>query len=426
MSEYVRKNQFSHYFSTRFSHLIAPISYGTTGPGISLWSQIPLTGSLVLGISPFSPSLFESKMGISVDEIPRMVEYALHSNRLNFFLTDVPEKYLGLDYLYPIFDKLLPPVDFIPFSSWDEHSRYKDFKREFCENAGITRTKTIHEEMYVSRKPGESNEEFLNQLLHPGKNKRTLLIDLNHPDTRAYYDNISRAYAHLRYFNVIQSYDDLRDTKLREAFASDVIEAKISLLNDFLIPQKTRSMDAIHIFEIDRIIEASSILGFNFAQDDVNVFELGSHFLNTCAYVPTSQQECELVTRRYEDADLLNVYAALHQAVVKKNYDKIMNNRDNLTEIFDNIWKDPGHIEMKAMGIDTAPVMLGIIGECLQDTSGLVSLILKMLSETHEIYQYTFPELNQELMEYFAKSMTNPSFVTIYDFKKKYCSDKIL
>jgi hypothetical protein len=76
------------------------------------------------------------------------------------------------------------------------------------------------------------------------------------------------------------------------------------------------------------------------------------------------------------------------------------------------------------MAIDSVPVVLGIVGDSLENVSGLSYFFLKLISGTHEVYQYTFPELNQELMEYFAKSLTSPNLVTVYDFKKKYCFDE--
>ena len=426
MSKHYKNNQFSQYFETYYSGLIRPISYGETGPGISIWSQIPLTGSLVVGISPFSSDLFESRLGIKIQGIPQMVDFAVKTKKLHFFLTDFPEKYKGLDYLFPIFERLHPPVDFVPFPDWNEYDKFKDLQREFCKNRGITRDKTVHREFFFSREGYKNSDDFIQQIINAEKNARTTLIDLTDPDTRTYYDNISRAYAHLRYFGIIDSYDDLRDVGLKNNYSSDYIEAKISLFNDFLIPKKTRSLNAIHIFDLDRFIKGSSLLGEDQTEKDLNVFELGTHLMKKSAFVPSDQKGCEIVMERYDDAGLPQVYSALNQAVIKKNRSKIIENKENLDEIFNNIWKDPGRIELKAMAINTVPVILGIVGESLQDVSTLSYFILKLLSGTHEIYQYTFPELNQDLMEYFAKSLTDPNLVTIYDFKKKYSFDKCL
>jgi len=321
----------------------------------------------------------------------------------------MPEKYDGLDFLSSVLEEFHPPIDFVPYADKSEYEKYKSFKREFCEESHLTSPKTIRTEISFSG----------------GGKPKTTVIDLDDDATFTYYDNLSRAYAHLRYFNFINSYDDLRGSTVYTYNSYDYIEKKISLLNDFLIPIKTRPIKTINIFELDQLVQASQVLGMNYIQDDTNVVELGSKFLDQFAFCPASSQECQKVIDRYKDADLPGVYDALYHSVVMKNSRKIIEQGENLSEAFDNLWKDPGSIRLKKIGFDTVPLILGIIGEHLQDTTSL-GVFCKLISQTYEAHKTLSPKMNNDLLEFFAKSITDPYMVTIYDFKKKYNFEECL
>jgi hypothetical protein len=137
-------------------------------------------------------------------------------------------------------------------------------------------------------------------------------------------------------------------------------------------------------------------------------------YLERCTYYPDSLDACKMIIGQYEDNDLYNVYLALNDAVVDANGSTILQKKEELDLILDNVWNDTAlksNVTAYRYGID---MTIGIIGWALSGVPGLLgTLIPELINATHEHYI-------DQISEIFAKKTVQPCMATIYDFKKKY------
>jgi len=111
----------------RFPNLHDPYSIAIQKLGITIWQQIPVTGSLIAKLAPIKRNAFEEYHSFSINEIPALIEFAKETGRVQFILHQPPTAYVGLDHLQPIFDELQPPLYTLPFVFVDEKTLMKGY-----------------------------------------------------------------------------------------------------------------------------------------------------------------------------------------------------------------------------------------------------------------------------------------------------------
>jgi len=100
--------------SSRFGGLKEPIVH--SDPQLHaydkepIWSQIPLSGTLIISIMNVSERMCLKNNGFAPNEIPDLIKFANETGKIRFGLGTKPLNYEGLDYLEPYFENLNPPL----------------------------------------------------------------------------------------------------------------------------------------------------------------------------------------------------------------------------------------------------------------------------------------------------------------------------
>jgi hypothetical protein len=136
--------------------------------------------------------------------------------------------------------------------------------------------------------------------------------------------------------------------------------------------------------------------------------------MTKCTHYPESLESCKNLVDRYEENDLYEVYTALNNAIFDRKDTSIIQRKNEMEEILDNVWNDTtikSNATVYRYGIN---ITCGIIGYYLVGTFGLMgSLGLSVLGSTKSKYLDEFSEL-------ISKKIASPYMATIYDFKKEY------
>ncbi len=136
-------NQFDHYLKgfesgekatypdpTRFRHLNHPVAKRAVDA--SVWTQIPLYGSLVVHLSPVKESEFSRVHLFDASDLPGLVQLCKDTGRVQFTLAARPTMFEGLDYLDIVLGELRPPVvRALPVSAFFDAPSFKRAGVEF-------------------------------------------------------------------------------------------------------------------------------------------------------------------------------------------------------------------------------------------------------------------------------------------------------
>ena len=217
-----------------------------------------------------------------------------------------------------------------------------------------------------------------------------------------------RSYAFLRYLGL----KDIADTFI-EYFLSDPKSSRDYLITayDLLADPLIDPFNANPSFCIEKILDASR-MGITIP-DRLSFPEIGSFLIKKCTHYPESLEACKRLIDRYEENDLYNVYSALNDAVIDRNDSLIIQKKDSVNEILDNVWEDTtiaSNATVFRYGID---ITCGTVGYCLGEPSlGLLaSLGLRVADRGNYIDQFS---------ESISRRIASPYMATIYDFKKEY------
>ncbi len=132
---------------------------------------------------------------------------------------------------------------------------------------------------------------------------------------------------------------------------------------------------------------------------------------------PETLNGCLKLIQEYNDYDLYKVLGSLNEGVKRKNINIIEYQKNDMSEILDNIWKDADKIQMKSEGISYGvSLSLGIIGEL---AAGIPGTGLMAGLGFHAADKFVGMK-TESLSEKIAKFASPDYLVTIYDFNKKH------
>nr|WP_320160942.1 hypothetical protein [uncultured Methanoregula sp.] len=350
----------------------------------SLWSQIAFSGSVVFPVSPSTQENFENLWHISPKQMPDFIQFAKETKKIQFVLTDFPMAFSKCDYLEPILQEFSPPV----YSAHKEDlgEKYKDL-RASCSDE-------IH---------------FLAEISPEWKYFMAICSG------RSLLEKTITSYTTLRHMGFNEMADIFIENFLSDPkFSLDYIETA----NKFLINPSVNPLQANLTLSIKTIHDANNLgIGNRLLPNIISFPEVGSFLMNKCTHYPESLESCKKLIDRYEDNDLYTVYSDLNNAIIDRTDMTIMQKRNEMGEILDNVWEDTtlkSNVATYHMGIKAT---CGIVGYSLGGALGLLaSLGLECLDKSNSNYIEQFSEL-------IAKKVAQPYMATIYDFKKKYRID---
>lgn len=393
LEEYTLKEneEFSNnpnYFLSRYKTLKKPITYATLGRGISVWPQVPMMGTVIVKLSPFTKEIFENIYKISTNQIPEVIQFVKDTGRLQFILTQDPIHYEKFEYLHPILEELHPPILNIPNLS-EEQKKIYDFSVFYCNNL---------------RRRGHFNKFF------------SIPFGLSVADHNNLFINEVKMYAFLRMSGFEQYADFYINTVNKDpSLASQILSIAHDLLaQPYIYPLQTvTSANFLALKksneEIRSLISSSKIDSVQFP------YEVGSFLMKKITNFPTSLDTCKDMLKICDRNDLTDVFNAFTELISKNDIDAILANQSNLNEILDNIWEESQRIKTKA-SLAELLVSIGAVGLFYANLNGLIlTLIAEILDKTSVKFNL-IGKGSEELIKRFS----SPQSVVIYDFTKKY------
>ena len=365
--------------SKRIDRLKTPI-FNLVEDSHAFWSQIPFSGTIIFPLHPIPSDFFETVWNISVNDFPDLIKFVRDTKKIQFVLTQRPRSYKEFDYLEPILKEFSPPM--------------------YSSNLNIYDKKL--EDLLSS-----SREEYLPLIQKsPEWQKQSLSVTGQH--TLATH---LKSYALLRYYG----FNEIADIFILNFVPRPVFAHTYMAIVEHVILHPIA--DPIHAnlsLSIETIQKAQKmgILSHTTLKRPC-VPEIGSFLMKKCTHYPESLEACKSLIERYEDNDLYKVHSALNEAVIDRNDPYILQKRDEMNSILDNVWEDKT-IKQNAMmyrgGID---ITCGIVGHILDQGTGLFGMIIP------ELINVASSQSLETFSELIAKKVANPYMATIYDFKKK-------
>ncbi|PKL69953.1 MAG: hypothetical protein CVV30_00840 [Methanomicrobiales archaeon HGW-Methanomicrobiales-1] len=325
---------------------------------------------------------FENAYNISINDIAEFVKFVKDTNKVQFVLSEPPISYAGLDYLDPILEELAPPV----------YAMNKNYQN------------TAMQQSF------DQSEKDLDSIL------KIVLRKIPDPSIKSHFrKDYIRQYAFLKHFGFTELSEQFFDTILIDPeFATKNLEFAYSMLVHPLIdPFKANPVVPLEMIQNTRTLNVSTKI------DPKNVFipEVGNFLLKKTTQYPDSLHACKCVIADYKKNDLYSVYSALNEAVIDKNSTKIIENKNELEEIMDNVWHDTAIQGNKAkckLGVD---VICGIVGFSIGSLGGLIGSIGGATAGFAASRATQSPVLDK-YVESIAKKIAKPYMVKIYDFQK--------
>jgi hypothetical protein len=366
--------------SERIEKLRSPI-FNLVEESSSFWSQVAFSGTLIFPLRPISQESFETKWNFSISQIPNFIQFVKETKKIQFVLTDHPKFYKECDYLEPIFREFSPPI----------YSSTLDITDKKVEELRLV----CFDEL-----------DHLISLLPQWKNQSTTL------EGKLMLGNHAKSYVQLRYYG----FDEIADTFI-ENFLIDPNFSHIylSIVEKMILYPMGDSLKGNLSISLDTIKKINQLgIDSQISSKKASFPEVGSYLMKKCTYYPESLESCKNLISQYADNDLYAVNAALNEAIIDRNNSGILQKKNEVGEILDNIWDDnivKSNATMFRHGID---ITCGTIGYFVGDSSGLLGKIgVEILNSTKSKYVDQFTEL-------ISKKVASPYMATIYDFKKKY------
>src|SRR6185503_15836566 len=97
------------------------------------WSQIPFARTLMIPLSNWSEKNILYN-GFDTNDIPKLIDLAKESGRIQFYLTANPTAFVGLEHLEPIFRELRPPSSMhLPLEFYADTKSLKRYIDDFVQ-----------------------------------------------------------------------------------------------------------------------------------------------------------------------------------------------------------------------------------------------------------------------------------------------------
>jgi hypothetical protein len=366
--------------SKRVEKLQSPSTY-LVDESSSFWSQVAFSGTVLFPLHPIPPDIFEQNWNISLSDLPDVIRFVKETKKIQFILTVKPTLYKEFDYLEPILREFSPPLFTYNFKVDDE--KLQKIESKFLDEFRCLLSLSPEWQSYTSSVTG-----------------------LNHLGIHA------KSYIWLRYFGFDEFADAFIDNFLIEP---DFANKYLSTIEKLILYPLGDPLKSNLSISFDTLQSASQMgIKTESMSKRSTLPEVGSYLMKKCTYYPDSLEACKNVISQYEENDLYKINSALNDAIVNKNDTLILQKKDELGEILDNVWMNSSikrNATVCSYGID---VTCGIIGYSLGGMPGLIGSIgLGIADQTKSKYLDQFSEL-------IAKKIAQPYMATIFDFKKKY------
>ena len=387
------KGKLSHYPpDARFGGLKMPVTHADPQlyyyDKASIWSQIPLSGTLIISLMNVSKKMCLNQNGFSPDEIPDLIKFAKETGKIKFGLSTNPLNYDEQDYLEPILQEFEPPV-LLPLdhSSIFDPNDVKDYNIEFQTLAGIKYAESIKQTFL---RKGE-NGKLWNKVMN-GK---------------------SLTYIGLKCLGMNDEVEELSQQMIDDPAVATVLfnhyTILLSSIFDALTPNYNYGFTKL---QCSKLLDLSK-------NKNIKIPEIGINISQHLVPNANSYEGCLKLVKTYIDNDLYKLMLDLEQSVREQQEDCVIQNKTELDYTLDAMWKETKRMTMQKYAINCGiAVTLGMISTLSSFPVGLFSSLLPSLG---------FPAISRYLRiqdssigESIIRKIRRNGLVTIYDFRKKY------
>ena len=377
----------------RFQKIIEPVAYSDGNKDI--YSILPIYGTTIMQIYPINKFYFKDFYGFDISELEELVYFSKNTGKIQFMLGIDPRLFEDLDHYDILFDELNPPVHFkIPVSYYLSQEALQEYSTEF---------------------------EILFRLLDANFLDKLSEYTSNFFSIGAFpylINNLNTNYSLLKHFKYDKIHQYIYNLFLERNPKSILA---LNLVATLLVDNLTSNFNAIHNHSIQKItssIPIEELLDTNevFLPDKLP-FEIGRFLIKKLTYLPNSFEACKNIIDYYDQNDVGNVIQNLNVALKKKKIDILLDNKDELDMILNNIWEETNSVNVSIKHAKIlVPFTLALIGHLasyLNPQFGIISslglpFLTSILDAKYNIY------------EKIGKYGYNNYLVGIFDFKRKY------
>jgi hypothetical protein len=341
-------------------------------------------------------SMFSRYVGFSVEQIAEVIDFVRETGKLQFALRHFPTKYVGVEFLEPIFRQLKPPIgmNLPPFAFFEE----KEFGQHMVQFDTLAELKVIPDIMSWSIKATNSYESA------------NILI--------SQYRHTYACLKALGYSRIVE--------KLEDSLVTDIGEtAKLIMLGGCLITQPFFDPIATSFIYDTTFHElAADFARSHLFQIPKPTFpnEIGEFLLRKLVHCAPSLGACKQLTYIYEDQDVYKLRNALAEGIAESKIDLVAEKSEGLSLVLEEIWADQS-LSRRVRGLKIGvPIMLGVVGTLACGPIGGLGGILTGLG--FSVGDKAIAGMADEVAEKIA-ALRSPNWeVVVFDFKKKYQLNK--
>jgi hypothetical protein len=363
----------------------------------SIWAQIPFSGSLLLYIHPCDKESFE-QFFFKVEKISEVIDFVKDTGRLQIALNADPKRYIGLDYLEPIFRELNPPwYHMMPLSLFAEKNEIKKYMHTFGTLASV--------KLF----------DILQRLT--GGNKYDLM---------AISDQLAPTYTYLKAAGYSFT-EDIEDLLIDDPMAAYFL---LCMCRDFIVDPATDLRCTIRNAAFNYVQTAQSLPN-NFRPQPFFPVEIGKFLVQKLTFAAKGIRACNQIIDNYAEYDLRKIQSSLNDGIVNNRLDVVNDSTESLSEILENVWNDKtiiNRIKNIKVGVPVSIAAIGgIAGAIVGGASGAVvgaaagDFLTKIGFKVGEkSIEKLFDQKGKSVTEALAKIRTKSYQANIYDFQNSY------
>jgi hypothetical protein len=364
----------------------ARIGFGRTSILNGIYPQIPFCGSLIIEIPPYPKRTYEAEFA-PISEIPKLVEFAKDTGKIQFEIVSPPTHYADLNFLDPILEMKPPWSCQIPTEYFISE---RDLKKV---SAGFTSLGNLGFFNWFRHQPISSNL---------GENG-VLKAILNMRDTYLFLKINNNPLAEEIENQLVDNYST----------AFELLIISRAFITDRM---RDNRRDIVNFSLEDLQLQNRISIGHN-ALTPKFPCEIGSFLMTKLTYAPPNLEACKELMYHYNAYDLRKVQQSLNEAIIDMKPELLNESKNALSEILDNIWADKT-IERKIQGIQAGiPLSMAVIGSLAAGPIGAAGGLLAGLG--YSVLDKTIDLGTSGFSEKAAKLSSKSYQVNIFDFKKK-------
>ena len=363
-----------------------------------IWAQIPFCGSLIFSLPVCPQKVFEA-LYCKISEIPKLIDFAKETGRLQFALQAEPTKYEGFTHLDPFFKELTPPVLYgLPATAIMSREQVnKAFERYYKISTTFNNQNLSYLSLLQKASSYIQNPSLVEVEMNMAAFTYSCLSNTN-PDLARMMENVL-------------SVNPLGAWRF------------IHTLHQFLVYPNTNLIIQQYNYSMNELRDAENLPAQYRREKPEFPCEIGRFLINKLTYAPISLGACKEMIYHYELYDLKELQDSLNEGIMSSNLDILGESSKEISEILENVWTDktlPNRIKGLKIGV---PLMVAGIGAAFgtyvsgpmgASTGGFLA------SLGYNIVNRAIDKTEEGLCEKIAKITVNNYQANVFDFKKSY------